>query len=338
MTGVPGREDGVWFVYDGDCPICTMAAGALQIRQRFGTLHTLDARTAGDDPLLREIRSRRFDLDQSMVIYHQGRFYHGPTALRFMARHGAFRGGFNLFNKMLFWSDTLAMILYPWMRGLRNRLLRYRGIGRLDNLDRASRPIFMDVFGADWDSLPVIFHKHYANRPYGDDIVTVEGVLEVHCAGPIRLLSPLLALTGGIPPFTARGVPATVRFKSDHESSAFHFNRLFRFPGRKPYVFHSRLIPCGGNEMIEVMPFGLGWRASYAWENGKVVLRHRGYVLHLLGHDIPLPLTPILGRGHAEETAIDDETFDMHMEIIHPWWGSIYGYRGRFTVTSMDLA
>ncbi len=338
MTGPADRETGVWFVYDGDCPICSAAAQALRIRQRLGPLHTLNARDTTDDPLLTEIRARGYDLDQSMVIYHQGRFYHGPSALNFMARYGAPRGAFNLFNKALFWSDTLATILYPWMRGVRNALLRRRGVGRIDNLDMASRPTFAAIFGAEWENLPPVFHKHYANRPYGNDAVTVEGILDVHAAGPIRLLRPILAPMGGIPPFTASGVPATVCFESEPDTPAFHFNRVFRFPDRPPYRFHSRLLPRGGNEMIEIMPFGLGWRAAYRWADNTVQLSHRGYILRLFGHDIPLPLEPLFGRGYAEETAVDDDTFDMHMEISHPRWGRIYGYAGRFTVTRMDLS
>ena len=167
--------------------------------------------------------------------------------------------------------------------------------------------------------------------------MTVDGVLDTHAAGPIRLLSPVLALMGGIPPFTTRDVPATVRFESDRDTPAFHFNRVFRFQGREPYRFHSRLLPRGGNEMVEIMPFGLGWRAAYTWENDKVVLRHKGFILRFCSHDIPLPLEPLFGRGHAEETAVDDDTFDMHMEITHPRWGSTYGYAGRFTITKLQL-
>jgi predicted DCC family thiol-disulfide oxidoreductase YuxK len=333
---IPGKKAGVWFVYDGACPICTQASRALRIRERFGSLHTLDARICGDDPLLLEIRRRGYDLDHSMVIYHKGRFYHGATALNFMARYGEARGAFNLFNKALFRSDTVATLAYPWMRGIRNALLRRRGIGRIDNLGRASRPIFQDVFGADWASLPPVFRKHYAIRPYGRDSATVEGKLDIHCGGLLRCFRPLLGLMGGIPPYSATDGPVTVRFESDPETDAFHFNRVFHFAGHRPYRFHSRMFPAGGNEMVEIMPYRFGWRAAFSREGNRVVMRHRGYVLRVFGHDIPLPLEPLLGEGNAEETEVDDGCFDMWMEITHPRRGRVYGYAGRFKVIAVD--
>jgi hypothetical protein len=48
---------------------------------------------------------------------------------------------------------------------------------------------------------------------------------------------------------------------------------------------------------------------------------------------MPIPLTLFLGKGYAEEIAIDDNTFDMITHITHPLWGRIYQYNGRFKVT-----
>jgi len=90
-----------------------------------------------------------------------------------------------------------------------------------------------------------------------------------------------------------------------------------------------------GNEVIEVMRFGLGWKMLYLWEDGKVILKHSGYALHLFGRFIPVPLTLLMGRGYAEEIAVDENTFDMITHITHPWWGKIYEYKGRFEVKEM---
>ena len=93
------------------------------------------------------------------------------------------------------------------------------------------------------------------------------------------------------------------------------------------------MIQVAGNEVVELMRFGIGWRMNYLWQDGKVILQHKGYLLNLFGLFIPLPLTALLGAGHAEETAVGDETFDMFVEIRHPWWGKIYGYSGRFRIS-----
>ncbi len=323
-------KSGIWFVYDGECPLCKKAALALRIKEEHGALHLLNAREEREHHLIQDINRRGFDLDDGMVIYDGENFYHGKDALRFMARYGENKGVFNLANKALFWSDSIAKIIYPWMRGARNALLRHKKIGRLDNLNLKSQPTFKSIFGDDWDNLPPVMQTHYMNRPYSDDVTTVEGTLDVMCRQPLKFLSPIMRLMGQVPTHNEKDVRVTVEFKSDKETKAFHFKRTFHFKDAKPYVFHSRMMQIKDNEVIEIMRFGLGWKMLYLWDGEKVVLQHRGYALHLFGHFMPVPLTLFMGKGYAEEIAVDDNTFDMITHITHPWWGRVYEYKGRF--------
>lgn len=191
-------------------------------------------------------------------------------------------------------------------------------------------PIFKTIFGDDWESLPEVFKKHYANYPYSDDAYQVEGHLDVMCRGLYRLLSPVFWLLKGIPPKNDKQAKVTVTFKSDPHSKAFHYNRDFAFSDGKTYQFRSRMLQIEGNQVIELMPFRLGWRLQYFWENNKVILRHNCYVLYIFGKIVPLPLTWLLGAGYAEEKAINDHEFEMFTHITHPIWGKVYGYTGRF--------
>ena len=195
-----------------------------------------------------------------------------------------------------------------------------------------SKPIFKEIFGDSWGDLPPVMHKHYANCPYTNDMTIVEGTLDVMCAGPIKLMAPLMSLLGQIPARNEKDVPVTVQFQSDKDTRAFHFNRTFNFKNGKPYVFHSRMMQIKGNEVIEIMRFGLGWKMRYIWDGEKVVLQHRGYALCIFGHFIPMPLTLLMGKAYAEEIAVDDNTFDMITHITHPLWGKVYEYKGRFEV------
>lgn len=322
----------IWFVYDGECPLCKSAALALKIKQDYGRLHLLNARESSNHELIQEINQRQLDLDDGMVIYDDGRFYHGKDVLIFMARYGDSKGMFNLFTKIFFWSDMLARISYPWIRGTRNFLLRFKDIGRIDNLQLKNEPTFKRIFGETWDQLPPVIRKRYANRPYTDDRVTVEGKLDVMCAGPLNWLAPFFWLMGTVPPHNEKNVPVTVHFDSNKNTQAFAFNRIFHFRQRQPYAFYSRMLPIKNNELVEVMRFGIGWHMKYAWEDGCVKLKHKGYMLHWFGHFISLPLTFLLGEGNAEEKAIDDNSFAMWVQITHPWWGRLYEYKGQFTV------
>lgn len=201
-----------------------------------------------------------------------------------------------------------------------------------DNPELRSEPIFQSIFGDKWKELPPVMHKHYLNRPYSDDVNTVEGTLDVMCVGPLRLLSPLFWFLGGIPPHNEKNVPVTVRFESSKDTKEFTFNRVFHFKNRKPYQFQSRMIQVAGNEVIEIMRFGIGWRMSVHWEDDCTKLKHKGYAVKLFGHFISIPLTMLIGEGNAWEKAVDENSFDMQVDIAHPWWGKIYEYKGRFNI------
>lgn len=197
-------------------------------------------------------------------------------------------------------------------------------------------PIFKSIFGDAWNELPPVMHKHYANRPFGDDEIIVEGRLDVMCARPIRFLAPALKLMGQIPAHNEKNVPVKVHFKSAEKSKAFHFQRIFKFRENKPYIFRSRMVQIKNNEVMEIMRFGFAWKLLYLWDGEKVILKHRGYALCLFGLSIPLPLTLLLGEGYAEEIAVDANRFDMITHITHPWWGKIYEYKGRFEVKEVS--
>ncbi len=326
------NKEGVWFVYDGECPICTHAAEALRIKQKYGALYTLDARAAEPDILIQEINRLGLDLDEGMVIYFNNRFYHGKEALKFMANHGEIKTPFMFVFKGVFWSSALSRLAYPWLRGTRNYLLKRKNARRIDNLQLKTEPTFKAVFGDNWDELPPVIKKHYANRPYTQEETVVEGVLDVMCKPPLLWLSPLMKILGQIPTHNQSNVPVTVHFESDLNTKSFHFNRIFNFSNDEQYAFQSRMLQTRNNEVIEIMKFGLGWKMRYTWDGEKVILSHVGYALNLFGHFIPMPLTIFLGAGYAEERPVDDNTFDMATHITHPWWGKIYEYKGRFEV------
>jgi hypothetical protein len=200
-------------------------------------------------------------------------------------------------------------------------------------------PIFRAVFGDAWDNLPPVMHKHYANRPFTRDAVTVQGFLTIEMAPIARLFAPLMKLTGVLVPYAGNALPATVRFLSEPDSDAFIFDRVITVPGKPPFRFRSRMIPAGKNspphERVEFMRVGIGWHTGFHWKDGKIMLDHRGYAIRPWGKLISLPLNFLFGRGKAVEEPLDENRFRMGMEIHHFLFGVVYRYHGDFTVTEM---
>ena len=195
-----------------------------------------------------------------------------------------------------------------------------------------SEPIFKKVFGSSWDKLPQVMHKHYSNRPFCNDIKIAEGKMDVSFGKVFAFFAPLFSFFKLLVPLQGVDIPVRVTFRSEKNSNALHFEREFFFDNKKPVQFFSRMIPLQKNEVVEVMSCKIGWRFSYSFERGLVLLKHRGYNLFLCGIFIPLPITFLVGVGYAQEEAISENEFRMKMTITHFLFGKIYEYKGQFKI------
>jgi len=127
-------KTGIYFVYDGLCPLCSYTAQALHIKKQFGALHLIDVRQDINHPLIQEINRLGLNLDEGMVIFAKGHFHHGEKALQFIVRYGQVENPLMTLCKGLFWSDKVASLTYPWLRKVRNWLLKVRKIPQINNL------------------------------------------------------------------------------------------------------------------------------------------------------------------------------------------------------------
>jgi len=198
-------------------------------------------------------------------------------------------------------------------------------------------PIFQAIFGKTWHNLPPVLQKHYANRPHSNDVVVVDGFMNVQVSLFAKILTPFFRLAGALVPYAGDNVPVTVTFRSEIDSDVYCFDRVFNFPDRPAYHFRSRMLPVGGNAVVELMPIGIGWHASYEFDGAKILIKHLGYKIKLGNKLFRLPLEFLLGRGYAEEEALDENNFRMYMEIKHKILGVIYVYKGNFQISAVNL-
>ena len=195
--------------------------------------------------------------------------------------------------------------------------------------------IFKSVFGSAWEKLPPVFQKRYINRPFSNDICSVEGVMDISFSKTMSCLMPLFRLMHVLVPYKGNNIPVKVDFRSEINSTAVCLERKFNFPGKKPYEFNSRMLVIKENDVIERMAFGLGWRTHYFYDGTKVVMQHKGFVWSVFGLNIPVPLEIFVGKGHAEEEVIDDNAYRVSMTMSHPLFGIMYSYTGNFTFTRL---
>lgn len=92
---------------------------------------------------------------------------------------------------------------------------------------------FKMVFGSEWNKLPSVFQKRYINRPYSNDITTVEGKMEINYSGLMACLIPFFRLFHVLVPYKGKNIPVKVDFRSEPDSDIVCLDRKFYFPGKK---------------------------------------------------------------------------------------------------------
>lgn len=123
MTDANEPAEDVTLIYDGQCPVCT--AYSCNVDAGPARLNRVDARS-GNAEVQKAIEAG-VDLDDGMVVLHQGQLYHGAEAMHRMALLAPKSGLRNRVNHLLFGNLAIARAVYPALRAGRNALLRILG-------------------------------------------------------------------------------------------------------------------------------------------------------------------------------------------------------------------
>jgi hypothetical protein len=186
------------------------------------------------------------------------------------------------------------------------------------------------ALGVDWQKLGEIIRRHYDLPPHSDSRFEVEGVMEVSVSPIGRLFVSVSRLFDALVPFPGIDIPVRVCNWSQTDSPAMFWHRTFRYPGKKPVIFRSRMEFAGGREIVEYVKFGLGIRMRLSTEGETLRYDSRGYVWNLGVVTLPIPDWLLLGRAVIREIPESDERLRVEFTIDHPLWGRTFGYRGRF--------
>jgi len=103
-----------------------------RIRDDLGGILLVDAR----DPslVLDEITAAGLDMDEGMVLKLDGELYFGPDAVHMLALLSTRHGWLNRLSRLLFGRPSVAAVVYPVARFLRNLLLKMLGRSKINNL------------------------------------------------------------------------------------------------------------------------------------------------------------------------------------------------------------
>lgn len=117
-------DQSVTIVYDGECPLCSRYVAMVRLREAFGRVDLVDARS--DDPMAIEA-CKRFDMDEGMAVHMGGQWYHGADSMNVLSMAAGPVSAANRIFAAIFSNPRRARVLYPFLRTGRNALLRILG-------------------------------------------------------------------------------------------------------------------------------------------------------------------------------------------------------------------
>ena len=189
--------------------------------------------------------------------------------------------------------------------------------------------MFKTLLADQWELLSPMVQQHYGIQD-GEEI-TMQGELAVKHGQFIKLLMPLIRLTGALVPVEGEKFDVTVENK--RIGNTFYWHRRFK-KDNKIYEFKSKMQKFDNN-IVEFVGLGIGIRMGLKAKNGGLVYEDKGYVFKLGSILIPIPLRLLIGKSFIEEFTTEDSPHDLEMRFIvnHPWFGFGFSYMGFFNFT-----
>jgi hypothetical protein len=186
------------------------------------------------------------------------------------------------------------------------------------------------ALGAQWPELGAVIRRHYDLPPHTDTRLEVEGTMEVELSPVGKLFILAGRLFDALVPYRGRDIPVSVRNCSRPDSKAMFWHRTFRYPGKEPVIFRSRMEYAGDSDIVEYVKYGLGIRMQLSAEGETLRYDSRGYQWDLGPLQLRIPDWLLLGKAVIRETPLSEQEFEVAFEINHPLWGRTFGYSGRF--------
>ncbi|MDA0242252.1 MAG: DUF4166 domain-containing protein [Chloroflexi bacterium] len=204
-------------------------------------------------------------------------------------------------------------------------------------------PLATVFAGYDVDKLPVAFRDQFLATPERPYDVVLEGVMHRIWHRP-RWFKPLFKLLGWLGilvPETGESIATTLTVVPGYlpDGQPFHeWNRTFAFP--KPLHFNTRVVYDTVQDNLADL-VGPDYRLHMVWKG--LFTPPNTFTLATVTNGVRLGRRvrylprwvwlPLLGRVQFIQTARPDaeDTVNVDLRIVHPWFGEVFGYQGTFT-------
>jgi len=185
------------------------------------------------------------------------------------------------------------------------------------------------ALGADWEKLPPAVQGLYRVGT-----ATETGDMDL---GFPRFMRPCLGgfrWFGGLVNRRGRQVATVVekRVVGDRQ----YWRRTITYPDGRSIYFNSFWVAAGPGQVIEFVNPVLGLQMAPYLAGSRLHYRGIRFVAKLGPLLLPIPEWLVLGHTTIVEEAVDENHFVMDFRLIHPLFGEVFRYSGKFEAASSD--
>ncbi|MCW8932809.1 MAG: DUF4166 domain-containing protein [Gammaproteobacteria bacterium] len=186
--------------------------------------------------------------------------------------------------------------------------------------------MFKNILSNQWTALNPILQKHYGINE--GETIKMQGELAVKHGRFIKLLMPLIRLTGALVP--VEGEKFVVSVENKRIGNTLYWHRSFK-KNNEEYEFNSKMQQFE-NDIIEFVGLGIGIRMGLQVLDGGLIYEDKGYVFKIGKKIIPIPLNILIGQSVIKEYVCNNNPNDFNMKFVvtHPWFGFAFSYSGYF--------
>ena len=114
-------ENEITIVYDNGCPVCSYYISFSSIKEKFGKLNLVKARSNED--ILQYVKSLNLDINEGMLVYFKNKIYYGHDAINIISILGDKNSIKNSLAISIFKNKLISKALYPILKIGRRILL-----------------------------------------------------------------------------------------------------------------------------------------------------------------------------------------------------------------------
>lgn len=183
------------------------------------------------------------------------------------------------------------------------------------------------ALGKDWDKLPPALQAHYE---FGSTVDS--GQLDIEYPRPMQAVLTLLRPLGALVNRGGRQIDTVVR-KSVVQDRQY-WRRTITYADGKVIHFNSFWVSAKDpQQLIEFVNPLLGLQMAPYVVGDQLHYRGVQFVVRVGRWLLPIPEWLVLGHTTIVEKAVDAQHFEMDFRLIHPWFGQLFRYSGRFAAT-----